>query len=90
MILAWLLVLVALLFVARVFLLLVFARRHVRSVRGRTYEDGFTPPVSLVVPAFNEVVGIERSVRSLAASDYPEFEVIVVDDGSTTAREISS
>jgi cellulose synthase/poly-beta-1,6-N-acetylglucosamine synthase-like glycosyltransferase len=37
----------------------------------------------VIVPAFNEVVGIERSVRSLAASDYPELEVIVVDDGST-------
>ena len=26
------------------------------------YEDGFTPPVSVVVPAFNEAVGIERAV----------------------------
>jgi cellulose synthase/poly-beta-1,6-N-acetylglucosamine synthase-like glycosyltransferase/peptidoglycan/xylan/chitin deacetylase (PgdA/CDA1 family) len=82
-ILAWLLVLVALLFVARVFVLLVFARRHARTVRSREYEDEFTPPVSVIVPAFNEVVGIERSVRSLAASDYPDLEVIVVDDGST-------
>ena len=37
----------------------------------------------MIVPAYNEVVGIERAVRSLAASDYPHFEVIVVDDGST-------
>jgi cellulose synthase/poly-beta-1,6-N-acetylglucosamine synthase-like glycosyltransferase/peptidoglycan/xylan/chitin deacetylase (PgdA/CDA1 family) len=82
-ILAWLLVAVAFLFVARVFLLLVFARRHARTVRSRGYEDDFTPPVSVIVPAYNEVVGIERSIRSLAASDYPELEVIVVDDGST-------
>jgi cellulose synthase/poly-beta-1,6-N-acetylglucosamine synthase-like glycosyltransferase len=82
-ILAWLLVVVALLFVARVFLLIIFARRHARTVRSRGFEDEFTPPVSVIVPAFNEVVGIERSVRSLAASDYPELEVIVVDDGST-------
>ena len=82
-ILAWLLIVVALLFVARVFLLLVLARRHAKTVRSRDYEDGFTTPVSVIVPAFNEVVGIERSVRSLAASDYPELEVIVVDDGST-------
>ena len=82
-ILAWLLVLVAVLFVARVFLLLTFARRHVRTVRGRPREEGFTPPVSVIVPAFNEAVNIERSVRSLDTSDYPELEVLVVDDGST-------
>jgi cellulose synthase/poly-beta-1,6-N-acetylglucosamine synthase-like glycosyltransferase len=34
------------------------------------------------VPAYNEEVGIERAVRSLAGSDYPDFEVVVVDDGS--------
>ena len=80
-ILAWLLLIVALLFVARVFLLVVFARRHVRVVRASERAE-FTPPVSIVVPAFNEAVGIERTVRSLVASDYPELEVIVVDDGS--------
>jgi cellulose synthase/poly-beta-1,6-N-acetylglucosamine synthase-like glycosyltransferase len=35
------------------------------------------------VPAYNEKEGIAATVRSLAASDYPDFEVIVVDDGST-------
>ena len=71
------------LFVARVFLLLTFARRHVRTVRGRPRDEGFTPAVSVIVPAFNEAVNIERSVRSLDTSDYPELEVLVVDDGST-------
>ena len=82
-ILAWLLLLVALLFVGRVFLLLIFARRHARLVRAPGERLPFAPPVSIVVPAFNEAVGIERAVRSLATSDYPELEVIVVDDGST-------
>jgi cellulose synthase/poly-beta-1,6-N-acetylglucosamine synthase-like glycosyltransferase len=36
-----------------------------------------------VVPAYNERAGIEACVRSLIASRYPRFEVIVVDDGST-------
>jgi len=43
----------------------------------------FTIPVSVIAPAFNEEAAIVESVRSLLALDYPEFEVIVVNDGST-------
>ena len=36
-----------------------------------------------MVPAYNEELGVGPAVRSLAASDYPDLEIIVVDDGST-------
>jgi cellulose synthase/poly-beta-1,6-N-acetylglucosamine synthase-like glycosyltransferase/peptidoglycan/xylan/chitin deacetylase (PgdA/CDA1 family) len=53
-----------------------------RSRRARGVEP-LSPPVSILVPAFDEAKGIARSVQSLAGSQYPgEFEVIVVDDGS--------
>lgn len=39
--------------------------------------------VSVIVPAFNEEKVICRTLESLLASDYPNFEIIVVDDGST-------
>ncbi len=42
-----------------------------------------TPPVALVVPAFNEQSGIVQTVLSLMELNYPEKEIIVVDDGST-------
>ena len=41
------------------------------------------PMVSVVVPAYNEAVVIENCVRSIARSQYPQFEVICVDDGSS-------
>lgn len=69
--------------VARTLLLLLFARRHVRRPQPRGVRSH--PGVSVVVPAYNEELGIAASVRSLTASDYPLFEVIVVDDGSTDA-----
>jgi cellulose synthase/poly-beta-1,6-N-acetylglucosamine synthase-like glycosyltransferase len=42
-----------------------------------------TPPISVVMPAYNEEAGIAEAVRSMTMLDYPRFEVIVVNDGST-------
>jgi peptidoglycan-N-acetylglucosamine deacetylase len=42
----------------------------------------FTPFVSVIVPAYNEELVIANTIRSLLASDYPHYEIIVVDDGS--------
>ena len=47
--------------------------------------SGFEPAISLLVPAYNEEATIASSVRSLLQLDYPEFEVVVVNDGSRDA-----
>jgi cellulose synthase/poly-beta-1,6-N-acetylglucosamine synthase-like glycosyltransferase/peptidoglycan/xylan/chitin deacetylase (PgdA/CDA1 family) len=48
------------------------------------YDPSFAPAVSILVPAYNEAVGIARCVNSLASSTYAgELEVVVVDDGSS-------
>ncbi len=69
--------------VARALAVLVLARRHTRLPRPESSGRSVLPPVSVIVPAFNEEVGIAAAIRSLASSDYPDFELVVVDDGST-------
>ncbi|MTD30434.1 glycosyltransferase family 2 protein [Planomicrobium sp. YIM 101495] len=39
-------------------------------------------PISVLVPAYNEEVGIASTVNSLLELNYPQFEVIVINDGS--------
>jgi len=47
----------------------------------RQFSD-ITPPISILVPAYNEESMIIESVRSLISLHYPLFEVIVINDGS--------
>jgi poly-beta-1,6-N-acetyl-D-glucosamine synthase len=56
---------------------------YVRSARERPPAVVHWPFVSVLVPAYNEAPSIAATVRSLLALDYPNFEVLVVDDGST-------
>ena len=44
--------------------------------------SGYEPPVSVIVPAYNEEATIAVSVRSMLQLEYPELEVVVVNDGS--------
>jgi cellulose synthase/poly-beta-1,6-N-acetylglucosamine synthase-like glycosyltransferase len=46
-------------------------------------QTGFEPPISLIVTAFNEEAVIVSSVKALFQIEYPEFEIIIVNDGST-------
>ena len=61
--------------------------KHLRA-RGHAPDDEVftspvTPPVSVLVPAYDEGPTIVESVRSLLSLRYPQHEVIVVNDGST-------
>jgi cellulose synthase/poly-beta-1,6-N-acetylglucosamine synthase-like glycosyltransferase/peptidoglycan/xylan/chitin deacetylase (PgdA/CDA1 family) len=76
------LLVVVVLVALRAVLLFALAAHHVRVTRARAVTE-HTPSVAIVVPAYNEAVGIERAVCSLAASEYDDYEVVVVDDGST-------
>ncbi|HEX9206752.1 MAG TPA: glycosyltransferase [Steroidobacteraceae bacterium] len=43
----------------------------------------FVPLVTVIIPAHNEAAVIERSLGAVCRMQYPRFEVIVVNDGST-------
>ena len=67
------------------------APRHRRaSSRGSTAAEAWTfpplpstPSVTLLVAVRDELEGIEECVRTMVGSDYPDLEVVVVDDAST-------
>jgi cellulose synthase/poly-beta-1,6-N-acetylglucosamine synthase-like glycosyltransferase len=48
-------------------------------------ESPVTPPVTIIMPAWNEQEIIIDSVRSVLRTDYPGIQVCVVDDGSSDA-----
>jgi len=58
-----------------------YAERH--SLEAPQIYSDFEPPVTLVVPAYNEELTVVATVRSLLQLRYPQFEVVVVNDGST-------
>ncbi len=49
------------------------------------YGAGLEPGISIIVPAYNEAATIAASVRSMLQLDYPDYEIVVVNDGSTDA-----
>ncbi len=40
------------------------------------------PPITILVPCYNEAENAEETLSTAAAVDYPEFEIIAVNDGS--------
>ncbi|HSJ26320.1 MAG TPA: glycosyltransferase [Longimicrobiales bacterium] len=61
----------------------VFLRRRVRITSWPPPQGEDAPLVSVVIPARNEAVNISACVASLLNTQYPNIELIVVDDGST-------
>ena len=88
----WLFLLGIILGAGRVLMISLLALRS--RWRRKTFvvaERSSQPFVSIIVPAFNEEKVIAKTIRSLLSSDYPNYEIIVVDDGSSddTSRIVS-
>ncbi len=65
--------------------LLLIASSNVRSLRrlGDWPLPPVFPRVSILLPVRNEEHNVEPCLRSLLAQDYADFEIVVLDDGST-------
>lgn len=48
-----------------------------------TQASTYTPPVSVIVPAYNEEKGIGKNLRALSRMSYENFEIVIINDGST-------
>ncbi|MGH7615232.1 MAG: glycosyltransferase family 2 protein [Gemmatimonadales bacterium] len=75
--------------VSYIILFLISLREVLRFLRRTFFSDyqqilrsNMTLPITLIVPAHNEAKTIVDTVRSLQMLNYPEFEIIVVNDGS--------
>ena len=75
---AILLIIIRLLLIA---VLAIFQRIKEKKNTSLAPSDYF-PKVSIIVPGYNEEVNAARTVDNLLMSDYPNFEVVFVDDGS--------
>jgi len=66
---------------------LVQLRKSYQLDEWEPYEElldvSYAKPLSILVPAYNESAGIFGTVRSLLSIEYPEYEIIVINDGST-------
>ncbi len=56
-------------------------RGHLRTL----LSDNTYRPISILVPAYNEAETVVENVRSLLMLGYPEFEIVLVNDGSEDA-----
>jgi len=52
--------------------------------------DGGWPGVSVLIPAYNEAAVIGTCVEAALAANYPQLEVVVLDDGSTDETEAAA
>ena len=79
-----------LLIIQLIYYLGVYNRIHKQNIANRKSETHFTqelPPLSVIICARNESENLRRYLPAILEQDYPNFEVIVINDGSTDESE---
>jgi biofilm PGA synthesis N-glycosyltransferase PgaC len=67
-----------------------FFRQERRPQEPTPATNDYTPPATVLIAAFNEAKHIERTIEGCLDIDYPDYEIVIVNDGSTdkTLRKI--
>ena len=66
----------------RYFAILSLAYLYINEYTYNPAESGYFPFVSILVPVYNEEKVITDSITSLLQLDYPNYEIIIINDGS--------
>lgn len=79
--------LLSLIYIAQLIISFIRVRKNDKARQsndyGRYVSSENLLPISLLIPAYNEEENIVSNIRSLLKIDYPQFEIVVVNDGST-------
>ncbi len=62
---------------------MLYHLRRERPINKPEFDPKFTPMVSVVIAAYNESEHIEETIHGMLAIDYPHYEIVIIDDGST-------
>ncbi|HMW59001.1 MAG TPA: glycosyltransferase, partial [Leptospiraceae bacterium] len=82
-IITWLFLFTTLLAIFRIVFLGILVFKSVRKAEERKDDGTFLPPVSVLIPSYNEAKVLSQTIQSLQQSTHPQFEMLVIDDGST-------
>ncbi len=86
--------LLSLMYIAQLIISFVRVSRSNRGRQSNDFERYVSSenllPISLLIPAYNEEENVVSNIKSLMKMEYPHFEIVVVNDGSTdeTHRKI--
>jgi len=68
--------------ISRIVFMGILANMQAKQEAQRVYDPTFAPAVSVIIAAYNEAKVVNRTIATLLASDYPDLDILVVDDGS--------
>ena len=67
----------------RYFAILTLAYLYINEYTYTAPQGGYSPFVSVLVPVYNEEKVVTESIKSLLELNYPNYEIIIINDGST-------